>query len=722
MKRKSVLLLTSASVIALLAGCGGGGGSTTSSAAGAAWNDGLYEDTVPAYKATEVTKTTVTPKNLAGVTTDDVTLSLSVKYQASKSTMRFDADVLGENGSYTGANGKTYYVGDFKPVWEQMQEDLSFTINDVTDLTNNSIGDSFTKKWAADGFVGVDVLNGNSTQINEYGVTNNSFVPLDAYLDYMPDFKQFLASNPIVDTSIRAGDGHIYYAPYFDGYNDLERMFICRQDWVRKLLDDDTVTYDTATTLAKNAYVPYMPESLDTKIAVPSGQITKKYSKNVITRQNEQATQNGASLVKALKDHIDETYGTQYAKRSDLFLSADAAYDADELIALFRVVKTNPVLLTGQSAAEVVPFYPREYKANRTPDLFRLAAIWGVRGMESRAEYLFIDKDGVLTDARARIDTKEALLRMNQMYQEGLICKDFDVKAGSGNWRTDLNGKVEGGTDGLGFMTYDYNQTTVALNASGQEKIGSHFDLAPVMPAVAKWDDGDATTDYFHFTESVRSVKTDGWCINAELLKEGNEAKLAQALELFNYPYSTKGNTLFSYGPDEWLDGTITYMGQQVPKLNEACIAELNNKNIGNGNYTNYYRFFLGGTLPIGYVKQQGMEYQCTHPTGQKGLDNLMTAWNAGTLKHCTPALDQKFYSLVPTTFSFTKDEESLKTASFSELNSDFKQTSSGYIMYADVVKGTMTMADYQDKVTNDNWGLFVALYRAVFERMTAAE
>lgn len=697
MKRR-VLLLSAFSVVALLAGC---------------------QQTTPPTSSSSQAPT------LETVNGDGETLRLSVKYQKSKSTMKFDAEGLKScGGEYHAADGNTYKAGEFKPVWKEIQNNLKFTIEDVTDLTQTSIGDSFTKVWAAKGFDGVDVLNGNSTSINEYGVTNNSFVPLDEYLDYMPAFKQFLADNPIVDTSIRAGDGHIYYAPYFDGYNDLERMFICRQDWVRKLLDDDSVTYDTATVLSAIEYEPYMPASLNVDIAVPSGKITKNYAKNVITVQNELASANGASLVKALKDHIDATYGNQYEKRSDLFLSTDAAYDADELIALFRCVKTNPILLTGQSTASVVPFYPREYKANRLPDLFRLAAIWGVRGLESRAEYLFVDKNGELRDARNEASTRDALVRMNDLYKEGLLLANFDENSGSGNWRTDYNAQVKGGTDSLGFCTYDYNQTTVALNASGQ-KFNANFDLAPMMPAVANWDDGDDSTSYFHFTESVRSVKTDGWCINVKLMED--LPKFKKALELFNYPYTEEGNTLVSYGPSAWLEETPTveYMGEKVPTLNAKALAELNDPTIGNGNYTNYYRFFLGGTLPIGYVKQQGMEFQCTHPTGQAGLDRVIAAWSAGTLKRITPKLAEgqnPFYSMVPTTFSFTKIEENLKASTFAELSANFQATSSGYIMFSDVVKGTMTIEEYESEIKNNNIEAFIELYSAVYARMIAAE
>ena len=52
------------------------------------------------------------------------------------------------------------------------------------------------------------------------------------YLDALPNFKAYLEQNPIVRLSI-TGDtttGAIYFSPYFDGVNDIERMPLMRVD------------------------------------------------------------------------------------------------------------------------------------------------------------------------------------------------------------------------------------------------------------------------------------------------------------------------------------------------------------------------------------------------------------------------------------------------------------------------------------------------------------
>ena len=174
----------------------------------------------------------------------------------------------------------------------------------------------------------------------------------------------------------------------------------------------------------------------------------------------------------------------------------------------------------------------------------------------------------------------DGIERLNQLYKEKLILQDFNdnsaTSGGSGKYREDLC------KDNLGFMTYDYNQTTTILNRAHEEE-HEGFNLAPVMPAIANWlNDGK----YFHFTESIRSVKTEGWGITTNAT--GNV--LYKALQLFDYFWSEEGNRLMSYGPEAWIDGTIEYMGRTVPKLSAKALEEL--ATLAAGNYTNYYRRF----------------------------------------------------------------------------------------------------------------------------------
>lgn len=683
----------------------------------------------PAQTAAPVeTAVAPTPDPLA--TDEHVELNLSVFYNSSV-YMRYTVD--GSSGKpqseYVAANGKTYREGDFKPVWEELQTRLNFTINDVTPTDAKDVRASFTTLQAT-GFEGVDVMVGNATDLNQEGTLNGTFLKLDEYLDIMPNFSTFLENNSVVKTTITSGDGHIYYAPYFDGYDDLERMFILRADWVQKLLNDDTVTYDTDRVVTPY-YQPYMPATLDAELTIVTADgsgtqtIHKKYAKNIITAQNELAVMDGASLVQALKDHIDSTYPGVYAKRSDLFVGQDAAYDADELVALMRCVLANTTLLTGQSEYDAVPFYTRGYQMGRVQDLLRLAESWGVRGMDSRLDYLYIDENGELQDGRVSSDMMDSIERLNQLYKEKLILQDFDKNESTagldgGDHRERLN------KANLGFMTYDYNQTTTVYNKYASDIPG--FNLTPVLPAVADWDKNGT---YYQFTDSWRSVKSDGWAILANIASD--DAKLKRALKLFDYLYSEEGNRLMSYGPEAWINGEITYNGQSVPKLSDAALTELST--LANGNYTNYYRMWLGATFPIGYVKQQGMEYQTVHPNGQAGLDKILRACELGTMKHLvvnSADATSPTQTLIPSTFSLSEAEQQYLKDNCADLTTAFRNGNNDtdrimlidYVLYGfggknangDTLYDKAGLLDYL--VNGLNQAGYIEMYRSAYERM----
>jgi putative aldouronate transport system substrate-binding protein len=130
---------------------------------------------------------------------------------------------------YVAADGVTYREGDFKPVWAELQKRLNFTINDVTPADATTRRAAFTS-LSASGFSGVDIMVGNPIDTVQEAITNGTYVALDEYLDVMPNLNAFLNNNGVVKTAVTSGDGHIYFAPYFDGYDDLENMFILRAD------------------------------------------------------------------------------------------------------------------------------------------------------------------------------------------------------------------------------------------------------------------------------------------------------------------------------------------------------------------------------------------------------------------------------------------------------------------------------------------------------------
>lgn len=673
--------------------------------------DPLPSSTVES-STTESTSSETSSEYVAPLDTH-VTLDLSVKYQ-NDTTMKYTLTT-----PYEAADGITYSAGDFKPVWKQLQTDLNFTINDVTETGQSSVAKSFDV-WANNSFAGVDVLNGPAAKFGQY---HTNFIALDEELDRLPNLAKFLKKYPSVQANCTYSDGHMYFSPYFDGYDDLEKMFISRNDWVETILDADyaTTAWDTSTVITPK-YSPTV-EAGTYSFTVPTSvsenttkTVTKEITDNVITLQNE-TTRTGATLVQALRDYIDDAYdvgeGKTYAKRSDIFNGVDATYDADELVALFRCVKANPALLSGGVSTTVYPFYPRESTAQRYNDLFALASNWGVRGLSSRNGYNYIDKNGVLKDARTATSMNTALTALNQLYQEGLIMNNFDTKTVGGITTGKYRDTLNLATYNSVFMTYDYNQTSTILNAAA---VVEGFNLAPVMPAVAAWDDGMSHApgyEYFHFSESTRSVKTEGWAITSTTT--GDE--LTRALALVDYMYSAVGNQLMSFGPAAWVDGTTTYLGETCPKMSAAALSEL--QTLAKGNYTNYFRRYLGGTLPVGYIKAQSMEYQCTNAKGQVGLEKLNKAIQLGTFLLARPGAPEgstKFYELVPTVFPLTDEANTDISTNYGDLTDNFDAASDGYIYWADVVKGTKTISEYTTMLSDCKFNDYFAYYRVAYE------
>ena len=198
--------------------------------------------------------------------------------------------------------------------------------------------------------------------------------------------------------------------------------------------------------------------------------------------------------------------------------------------------------------------------------------------------------------------------------------------------------------------------------------------MAVIIP-VARWNDGTGET-FMRFTESWRSVKTDGWGISAAGVA-GNDDKLHAALALIDYAYSAEGMILMSYGPDEFIktkaDGsyvTFNFNGTQMPVIADSTYEEL--WTLASGNYTDYARMYLGSTLS--FAKSQAFEYQCTHAVGKEGAGKISTAIGLGVIKHPELALTENpWWTSVPTVLPNTADEN-VKIKELNLLTSEFSQ------------------------------------------------
>ena len=216
------------------------------------------------------------------------------------------------------------------------------------------------------------------------------------------------------------------------------------------------------------------------------------------------------------------------------------------------------------------------------------------------------------------------------------------------------------------------------------------------------------------FTESWRSVKTDGWGISKAGVA-GSQDRLHAALALIDFAYSERGQILMSYGPDAFIktkeDGsyvTFNFNGKMMPVIADATFEELWEK--AGGNYTNYARQYLGSTLS--FVKSQAFEYQCTHAVGKEGAGKISNAIGLGTIKHPELAITENpWYTSVPTVLPTTKAENDI-IATYSNLGSSgkFSQSKGQFNLLIDIIckgyqgEGTDSRANTLHTV-QETWG-----------------
>lgn len=690
---KIVAAVLSAAMVISLTACGPAASTSTSTSTPASVSTSTSTDN--SGTGLEITETVEAEKL---VFAEGTTLRMATGYNNAKTGITFDAETAGEG--ITLADGKTYHAGDLKPTWVELESRL---------------GVKFDSKWTGAGSASkeydywkdqldqVDMVSGAAATLSEEGAAGK-LVNLADYLDLMPNFKAYLESNSIVRLSITGSTtgenkGAIYFSPYFDGVNDIERMPLMRTDWVVKLLDGEgAYTAEASGTTAAPVYTPYMPTS--GKVAVDIVEldgktvksITKDYDAagNIVANMNAKGSMTGVEAVNMLRDYIDKAYNGYYGTtRSNLFCGQNAAWDADELVALLRCVVSNAQTLNGTDSIQGI--FSREDSNNqRRVDMFRFAGtLFGVRGLESRQDCLYLGTDGQLHDARTEEATYAALEKMNSMAQEGLISASF-INASEETSSTMLE-------NDLGFMHYDYNQTQTILNNT---KLQEGEKYMAVMVPVARWYDGtDANGVYMRFTESWRSVKTDGWAISKAGVGDSQD-KLYAALKLIDYAYSADGMILMSYGPDAFIktnaDGsyvTFNFNGTEMPVIADATYDELWAK--AKGNYTNYARFYLGSTLS--FVKSQAFEYQCTSEVGKEGAGYISTAIGLGTIKHPVLAITENpWYTSIPTVLPNTKVEnEQLKT--YTDLTNNFSTSKGGVNILVDIIASGYT----KESVTN---------------------
>ena len=661
-KKISLVALGLCSVLAV-AGCKKD--PTTSNPAASSGNSPAASST-----GTEQTSTSTSLDGGNGVVGEKAAnLDVLINYYSSSKS--FGVTYQGDDTYTNKFDGLNYAKGALLPTWKAFGQKLNMTIRDAADYSKTSNNDQhkaiYTSpasqtKFKTDAGEMVDLYMNSQENMTAAG-TAGDLVNLMDYLHAMPNFKKFLEANPSVLSQLKNDRGELFIAPYFDGKDTIEKMFLMDTAMVKKLLDTDNAAYDTADTIAETAYTPFIGTYNNTKIPVvglngKADEITVSNTKDVITLQNELTTKNGQTLTTTLKDYLKATYGSYvgagklYANYSDIFVSANACYNVDELVALMRCVKTNTQFLTGQNEVKVQVLFPREMnsKADRTDSIIQFAQAWGVQGLTAEKDYLYYDKDGNLHDARTTLETyTNGLDNLAKLYSEGLIRENYydgstTVKCAA----TYIKG-------GYGFMEYDYNATSAVYNRVDDngigEKDGKTNGFMPVLAPVTKWANDDHTKyEYTRHSDDGRALKTGGWVIPK------NTDNLAGALEMIDYIFSKEGADLQDFGPDEYRDGTMTLSdGTECVKIKPAVLKEISTESLKLG-WNNWYRRYVGSTEGIGHVRNNGLDYQVTNAAGQTGLSNVTQAIGAGVMSVTLTYGADGFNKCVPTTWNIPAD------------------------------------------------------------------
>lgn len=636
----------------------------------------------------------------------DVTLNLALSYK--ECYVKYNRDKVTSfkmDPTHTTLDGIVLQEGKtLLPVWQKMSKNLEFNVKDVA-LSGKDTA-TVMKKILNNKFKGLKKANVEVLQVatgdTEYvnNVTQGNFINLEDYKAEMPNLFKFLEENPSVYKQLQMteegkNEKGIYYAPYFDGIDQIELGFNMNAEAVTALLDgdaekqwDDTAKtgnrfknaadFDTATKLnavyggsGTGDTASYI-QSLDKQtiaIANADGEqdtIEVSFAKDIASIQKDLSVKDGKNLTNALIDYLKATYdigeGKTFEKPSDIFLGVNACYNADELIALWRCFKTNPNYLVGDANAEMIPFFPRTGNTNRVNAMIKIGQMFGLRGsLAGEKDNLWFNKDGQLVDSRTQPYTYTVLNKLNALKQEGLFPKSWSYSATDGN--SEFRSVVI--KDGTGFMCYDYTNVT-AYNAKKDSKT---TQMQQVLSPVAKWpitkdnkdEDIVGATDqgysYTRFSEDNRALKDGGWSlVKQNLTGKKKDAKLKKALKLMDYMYTQDGSFLEAFGTtgkdtsDKLVEKLVTDAnGVVYPKLTSEYIGHI--AKYGGGTWHNYMTRYQGACLGIGNVRSNYLEAQNTHELQEVGMKKVAAALKAKAMFQCT-SKDKNFFLSVPTTFS----------------------------------------------------------------------
>lgn len=687
MKKKNLALLGLTALASLsLASCGGtveptsstngpsgtsNGGTTTTSTKEVMEKEVAVTDTVGGSGGS-----TSLPNYVSDGVTDSKGLDICLNYSGSEGI------TLRGNSVFNPVENTNYSQGDLLPTWKAFAANLNTTIRDASsysakkdDEVYNAV-DTANYVSQTDSSQKIDLFYNTTANIEAMGKKDKA-VDLLQYVNQgkMPAFKAWLDANPTMAKAITKG-GKIYYTPYFDGYQDVERMFVMDTNVTKAVLDaTDFTDFDDIksgkggadNTLKEAKYTPYMDDEYNyraktTTVPCLDGDkvvnIDIKQTKNIILLQNELLANGctGKQLAEQFRTYLNAAFGDYigtgklFENYSDIFVSESAAYNADELVALMRVVKANPGVVTGDENSEVVGLFPRGLENNRVDNIADFMQIWGVQGMTSKNEMLYFDANGKLNDAASTNQTYDALDNMIALYSEGLILEQFwNNQGGKSNKTFYLDkyfGKKSDGS-GYGLLMYDYSAATGAMNSkvdgigtddsirNGGFKDTKVTGVRPILPPLAYWattsdfDVNQKLTDktgktLLRYSEENRSLKKNSWCIPT------TSDNIEGAIRLMDYLFTLEGTQIQDFGPSQlgyWNLGTIA--GTEAPIMTSEIKTWIGNSG---KDFWSFMRAYIGSTHGVGHIRETAIQIQSCNAYAQVGLNYLEDATAHGVV------------------------------------------------------------------------------------------
>lgn len=594
-------------------------------------------------------------------------------------------------------DGYTYTQGSLLPTWRALGDFTGINVREASGYKATSNDNAYTSVATA-GYRSeinpnraIDLFYNSIDNLREAG-NAGSLIDLTPYIENgsMPNLKAYLDAHPAIKDSITI-NGKIYYTPYLDGDNDLGKTLIMDTTMVTKVLankgagDTGTInggTNPSANVVKKGAYTPFI-ETDDTTVKIlkngEATNITTANVTNIIESQNALLMRNdgctGKDLADQLIDYINEKYGDTYSNPADLYISESAAYNVDELVALMRVIKANPGLITGDPNAEIEVFFPRGETASSIENVYDLAQLWGVQGVDSENGNYYFAADGTLNSLETTKASYEALRYISALYDEGLILDNFYYKSTTSTATRYLDQYFKKTTveNSYGFMMYDdasivtaANDATEGVGTASSQRVDKEYSakgIYSVLPPRTYWATSGNTakqsiTDHTNkelvrYYESNRSLQTTSWSIPA------SSDNVDAAIRMMDFMYSELGQLVQNYGPSEyWAASTkdsakvttgLVSNGEVNAILSLKTKLELVDSQ---EDFWSFMRGYLGAAHGIGYVRKSGLNLQATNTYGQSGLANIQNAIAKGVCYHATSSDTYSWNVSVPNAFS----------------------------------------------------------------------